>query len=164
MKEMQEFEQVERLVAVDCWSETAQNWISGEPDVVLASEYDALLAYTKELAQRADSDRHALKTLLIDIAAARASEGGWIEIKEGCEMPAIEPDSRTDYWEWSKQIRVVYSDPGGNPLQDLAMLSRCVEDGEEKFILDEGCSVVATHWKPLDWPSPPLSPGKEGSK
>jgi hypothetical protein len=70
MKEMQEFDEAERfwLNGKDKMLMIPQDWkVAG--DWIRAEKYDALLAYTKEL------------------AAARASEGGWIEVEQ--ELPPI---------------------------------------------------------------------------
>lgn len=42
-------ENVERLTAVDCWSDLTRSWISGEPMVVLSSDYDHLLELYRQL-------------------------------------------------------------------------------------------------------------------
>jgi hypothetical protein len=113
MKEMQEFEQVERIYADLSLNVTEE--------VVLASDYDALLSYTKEL------------------AAARASEGGWIDCKQ--ELPP--QGVRIEIIDMREPFPEFTADHMGVGHSDLSWWSKIAQH--------------FTHWRIIVLPSPPLS-------
>jgi len=140
MKEMQEFEQVERWDIFPDLDENGEFFAerSGARkfrhpkafETVLAKDYDALLAYTKGL------------------AAARASEGGWIEIKE--ELP---PTGVT-LMLWFQSI----TNPHGKGLVLGSFPAWEDEENKGKYWDTVGMyreKELITHWQPL--PSSPLS-------
>lgn len=137
MKEMQEFEQVGR------WPEDG---IGG--DVVDAENYDALLAYTKELAGKSAEYKSALYTIsdlhkrAVSVAdhykaeLARASEGGWISVEQ--ELPAI----------------------GRTVIVQGGIAYRVTEEWISQTGAASGRAIMwpVTHWMPIpELPSPPLS-------
>jgi hypothetical protein len=86
-----------------------------------------------------ESDRS--RWLKMIAAARKASEGGWIEIKPGCEMP--------------KNCQIVWVDAYSRGNETYQMVAGYFTNTETSGFYSDGHRLKVKHWRSL--PSPPLS-------